>query len=152
MDSIIGQNESVNKEHAINEKGKNEGVCNDRNEIRKIKIMYSNVDTLNKDKLIELGSRLGQEKPDIIMLQKVKPKYYKRKLQAIEYHIQGYEMIQKNVESDTGRGLCTYIKSGFEYREVKYETQFDEYIAVEIKDKDDELYVFVNIYRSPNSR
>ena len=112
--------------------------------------MYSNVDTLNKDKLIELGSRLGQEKPDIIMLQEVKPKYYKRKLQAIEYHIQGYEMIQKNVESDTGRGLCTYIKSGFEYREVKYETQFDEYIAVEIKDKDDELYVFVNIYRSPN--
>ena len=95
MDSTTGQNESVNKPRAINKKGKNEGVCNDRNEIRKIKIMYSNVDTLNKDKLIELGSRLGQEKPDIIMLQEVKPKYYKRKLQAIEYHIQGYEMIQK---------------------------------------------------------
>ena len=65
--------------------------------------------------------------------------------------IQGYEMIQKNVESDTGRGLCTYIKSGFKYREVKYETQSDECIAVEIKDNNDELYVFVNIYRGPNS-
>ena len=47
--------------------------------------------------------------------------------------------------------MYIYTKSGFEYIEFKYETQFDEYIAVQIKDKDDELYVFVNIYCSPNS-
>ena len=105
--------------------------------------MYSNVDTLNKDKLIELCSRLGQEKVDIIMMEEGKPKYYKRKLGAIQYHIQGYEMIQKMLNQTQAEV--------YEYRGVKCETQFEEYIAVEIKDKDYELYVFVNIYRSPNS-
>ena len=40
--------------------------------------MYLKVDTfLNKDKLIELDGRLRQEKPNIIILQEVKHKYYK---------------------------------------------------------------------------
>ena len=87
------------------------------------------------DKLMELECRLGslETTPPVIMISEVKPKYYRRTLTPTEYKLDQYEMIHKNLTTDIGRGLCTYIRKGVEYREVNISSSFEEFLAVEIK-------------------
>ena len=67
------------------------------------------------------------------MISEVKPKIHKRTLKPIEYKIEGYDMVMKNLEESTGRGLCIYVNKDREYKEIKLKANFDEYIAIEVK-------------------
>ena len=81
----------------------------------KLQVMFSNADVLTKDKMLELQIKVMEKVPDIIMIQEVKPKNSNRNLSPVEYQIDGYELLHVNIESDKGRGLCTFIKCGIEY-------------------------------------
>ena len=81
----------------------------------------------------------------VIMISEVKPKIHKRTLTPIEYKIEGYDMVMKNLEESTGRGLCTYVNKDLEYKEINLKANFDEYIAIEVKLNDSEEILLVNI-------
>ena len=55
----------------------------------------------------------------------------------------------KNVTTDIGRGLCTLIRKGLEYREVHINSSFEELLAVEIKlNNNNQKMLIINVYRS----
>ena len=50
-----------------------------------------------------------------------------------------------------GRGLCTYIRKGVEYREVNVNSSFEEFLAVEIQlNNNNQKMLILNVYRSGN--
>ena len=102
-------------------------------------------------KIVELENRIQEDNPHVIMISEVKPKNFKRTLTPIEYNIEGYEMVHKNIEENRGRGMCTYVNSKLEYKEVKLKTNFNEYIAIGVKLNENECMLLVNIYRSGSS-
>ena len=57
------------------------------NTIRK-HIWYTNVDTLTKDKLLELNAKI-KSPPDIIAMTEIKPKNYTRVLEHKQYNLGG---------------------------------------------------------------
>ena len=55
------------------------------------------------------------------------------------------------VTTDIGRGLCTYIRKGVEYREVNINSSFEEFLAVEIKlNNYNQKMLMTNVYRQGN--
>ena len=115
-----------------------------------LELLFTNADVLTRDKLMELECRLGslETTPHVIMISEVKPKYYRRTLTPTEYKLDQYEMIHKNLTTDIGRGLCTYIRKGVEYREVNINSSFEEFLAVEIKlNNNNKKKLIINVYR-----
>ena len=119
--------------------------------LNKLYLMMTNADVLTRDKIVELENRIQEDNPHVIMISEVKPKNFKRTLTPIEYKIEGYEMVHKNIEENRGRGMCTYVNSKLEYKEVKLKTNFNEYIAIDVKLNENECMLLVNIYRSGSS-
>ena len=114
--------------------------------------MSTNSDVLTSDKLRELKTRVNGKEPNLMMIQETKPKNFSRTLTKAEYKIPNYDMEWKNMEEEkTGRGLITYVKAGINYKLVKYDIPFIEYLAMSIELNDREKLLAVNFYRSPNS-
>lgn len=116
-----------------------------------LKILFTNVDTLTKEKVIELRHKISGEQlpPQVIAPQEVKPKNFNEK-NRMEYYIEGYEMLTKNLATKCGRGLLLYIQKGIHYEEVVFDAKATEYIAAKIIGKN-KYVLLVSIYRSPNS-
>ncbi|KAG7161598.1 putative Endonuclease-reverse transcriptase-containing protein 12 [Homarus americanus] len=72
----------------------------------KFLIMFSNVDVLSPDKLIELNAQLKEmeKTPQVIALQEVKPKHYRYERITTEYNLEGYDIIEQNLLNKEGRG------------------------------------------------
>ena len=107
-----------------------------------IHIVMTNADVFTIDKQIELKNRIENENPHVIMISEVKPKIHKRTLTPIEYKVEGYDMVMKNLEN---------VNKDLESKEINLKANFDEYIAIEVKLNDSEEILLVNIYRSPSS-
>ena len=60
-----------------------------------------------------------------VKIPEVKPKIHKRTLTPIEYKIEGYDMVMKNLQESTGRILCTYVNKDLEYKEINLKVHFD---------------------------
>ena len=113
--------------------------------------MFTNADVLTMDKLNEIRARIKESPPDVLSVSEAKPKNCKEYRDQVEYKIEGYDLVTKNMDGKPGRGMCLYIRSLLEYKIMELDTTFDEYLAVEIKLKDDNKVMFVGVYRSPNS-
>ena len=135
-----------------NRKTKNvNSVIKEVMKINKLYLMMTNADVLTKDKIVELENRIQDENRHVIMISEVKPKNFKRTLSPIEYKVEGYELMHNNIEESRGRGMCTYVNNKLDYNEIKLKTNFNEYIAIDVKLNDNENMLLVNIYRSGSS-
>ena len=116
-----------------------------------LELLFTNADVLTRNKLIELECRFGslETTPHVIMISEVKPKYYRRTLTPTEYKLDQYEMTHKNLTTDIGRGLCTYIRKRVEHREVNINSSFEEFLAFENKLNNNNQYMLIiNVCRS----
>lgn len=121
--------------------------------VNKFIIMVSNVDVFSQDKLRELKHRLQESNvnPHIIALQEVRPKNYRFERMLVEYSIDGYEMLEKNViNAGEGRGLLLYIRRNMSFIEINLKHQYCEYICLEVKGVNDTILI-ASVYRSPSS-
>ena len=63
-----------------------------------IHVWYTNVNTLTKDKLLELNAEIkSQSPPDIIAMTEIKPKNYTRVLDQKQYNLGGYHFEEINL-------------------------------------------------------
>ena len=56
-------------------------------------------------------------------------------------------VISRHIEPAT----CTYVNNKLDYKEVKLKTNFNEYIAIDVKFNDNGTMLLVNIYRGGSS-
>ena len=68
------------------------------------------------------------------------------------FYICGYELIRRDRLSDTGGGLCFYIKSALNFS-VLTDLNIDELenLCIEIRKPNSKPFIVVNWYRPPNS-
>ena len=105
---------------------------------------------LNIDKMDELKKRVLDKavKPDVIMVSEVRLKNFEKRLQPVEFKLEGYEIEHKNLDVELGRGLITYVRKGIYYRVIDDLPSYNEYIAIELKSAEGEHIIFTNLYRS----
>ena len=115
-----------------------------------LSILFTNADTLTKDKLLDLKTRIAQNEPQILAFSEVKPKNYKRELQLVEFNIPGYEAVPTNIDSGTGRGMLVYVQHNQKYN-LADKPGNEKQISVEIKTNESEVVFVSLVYRSPTS-
>ena len=116
-------------------------------------MVFSNVDVFSPDKIREIRHRLhdSKVKPHVIALQEIRPKNYRFERLLVEYSIDGYEILEKNVtDAKEGRGLFLYIRNNVSYSEITMNQEYCEYMPIEIKGIEDTLLI-ASVYRSPNN-
>ena len=113
-----------------------------------LKIIYTNVDTL-KNKMEELETIICNQKPDIISLVEIFPKYSNFQYIPSEYTIEGYSMFL----SDFGkRGTALYIKDDLRAStSAMAEFVFEESTWCEVNLRGGDKLLLGSVYRSPNS-
>lgn len=114
-------------------------------------VFSSNVDVFSVDKLMELNTRIKNmtQRPHILAIQEVKPKNFRFERELLEYGIDGYDVIAKNLgRADEGRGLLMYVKKGLPYSIVSLEEEYCEYLSIKIECHLYEL-IITSVYRSP---
>ena len=119
-----------------------------------IDIWYTNIDTLTKEKILELEHDIKtNQKPDIIMLTEIKPKNFKKKLDKTEYKIEDFEFEVVNFdEKNSTRGVGMYIHKGIPYTKLDMtKSNIKEILSISITMEDQKRLIISNIYRSPNS-
>ena len=57
--------------------------------------------------------------PCVIALQEVKPKNFRYDRSTIEYFIDGYDIVEKNLHNEKRRGLIVYVKKGIKFHSVE---------------------------------
>ena len=113
---------------------------------------YTNADTFtNKKSELLLRIKAAEKKPDVILINELKPKYSRYKLSEVDIKLEGYNNFSINLQNNIGRGCIIYVNETLIANELKLETQFDESIWVEISLLHGEKLLIGNIYRSPNS-
>ena len=121
--------------------------------VNKFCVVFSNVDVFSPDKIREIRHRIQDSsiKHHVIALQEVRPKNYRFERQLVEYSIEGYDILEKNVtDAKEGRGLLIYVRNEVSYSELTLKQEYCEYLSIEIKGMEDTL-VIVTVYRSPNN-
>ena len=123
----------------------------------KLLITYTNADVLTVEKLRELKDIARLKKPDIIIVNEVKPKNFTRDLEKCEYSIPGYvlETTDNLKPKDRGRGIFIYIHESIVYTPVILKNIFSdnspypvEMLACELKLKKDEKFLISGVYRN----
>ena len=113
---------------------------------------YTNADTLrNKIDELKLRLKFAEKKPEIIMINEVKPKNARYSLDEAEISLENYNIITKNIDSNDGRGVAVYVRRGLSFAEVEMKTEFMENLWISVKLKDNDTLLAGCIYRSPNS-
>ena len=128
---------------------KNTSQTQKQNAVSKLKVLYSNVDSL-PNKMHELLIMIGIHRPDIIMITEVLPKNYETKPTEQSLSINGFELFS-DIELDGVRGTAVYIDSKLDATEIKFTTITNGNIWCKIKLKNKEELLMGCIYRSPSS-
>ena len=135
----------------------NKEKCTQKDNVNKsvnsFPVLFSNVDTLTADKFCELKLKLVdmEIEPKIIALQEVKPKNFRYERLLAEYNLDGYEFVHKNlVKGSPGRGLIIYVKNDIRFTQVTVNTEFNEYLSIEINLNQKDKVMFSSVYRSPS--
>lgn len=111
------------------------------------------MDIFSPDKVLELQTRIStmREAPSALVLQEVKPKNFRFERELVEYNIDGYETIEKNLgKNDDGRGLLLYVRKSLPYSILNFNQHYCEYLGIRIGTQPNNV-VLVSVYRSPNS-
>ena len=115
-------------------------------------ILFSNVDTFSVDKQLELSERLRtmESTLQVIALQEVKPKNGRYAKSVEEYKLEGYNIIEYNLDANKGRGLLLYVKRDVKCNTVELSTNYCEHRSVEIKSSEKDSVIIMSVYRNPN--
>ena len=165
--SQSGQNHTGYIEHSSNENGQrcalstneqleadhsnpNEKEVEAQEKEKKINIWYSNADSIH-NKMAELQMRIqkADHAPDIVVITESWPKNHRFSLNAVEIKIGGYKIFHTPL--GRGRGICIYIRENLPFKEVRLESNYDEYLALAMNLEKGEKLLVMAIYRSPNS-
>ena len=100
---------------------------------------------------LKLRIQLAKEKPQIIMVNEVKPKNSRFSLSEAEISLDKYHLITKNIDEENGRGIAIYIRKGLRFAEVEINSTFQESLWFSVRLKNNDEMLAGCIYRSPNS-
>ena len=124
-----------------------------QNSVDKLTCIFTNVEALT-NKMSELQHMVKHQKPHIIGISEVLPKFFRYKIYPEEFFLENYEMIpHPNVANNIGRGSVLYIHKSILYTDIKFDIdpEFEEGIYVEIKLKNNDSLLCANIYRRGES-
>jgi hypothetical protein len=116
-------------------------------------ILYTNADCLNnkKDELQILLSSLTF-KPSIIIITEVNSKHSLYDMNEAEFNIDGYDLFGCNIGKKPYRGIIMYIDNKLSVSQSDIQSNFSEYLILNIKDSAKYLLTICAIYLSPSSR
>ena len=112
-----------------------------------IKVIYSNVDILSKNKKQELEILIEDLKPQIIALTEAYPKHKVLDIDTTIYNIKDYDLFHNSTENN--RGILIYIAKSLDPTSVEITTQYKEVVGCKIKLKGKDSLDIFTIYRSP---
>ena len=67
-----------------------------------------------------------EDLPQVIVLQEVRPKHLRFARLIAEYVIDEYDIVDVNLQGNTGRGLIIYMRKGIEYSDIDLKTEYYE--------------------------
>ena len=138
---------STIRNQTVNKSGFVSFNCTNVNTDTTVSCCYTNPDML-ANKMGELESYIKEYKPLIIGIAEVKPKHSRYVPNESTYSIDGYSTFHKNINNRIGRGVILYVHKSLLAEEVIVQSDFEEFVCVEIKlQKNDKLLACV-IYRS----
>ena len=117
--------------------------------LNRLKVLYTNCDSLTQTKQCERLNIIVEDKPDIIALTEIYPKHATFETSAAFFAIDSYDLFL-TPESE-GRGIAIYTKSALKATQFTTESKAKEFLWCRIKLKDQNEIVFGCIYRSPSS-
>ena len=118
-----------------------------------LNIMFTNADTLTKDKMLELLQTIYNRStlPHVIAISEAKPKYSKPDFNPVTVQIPSYNMEPLNMKlTDKGRGMLLFLRDDLDYRPIDTSSKIDKLLYVSIKLQMETLFL-ASVYRSPNS-
>ena len=119
---------------------------------RSLKIIYTNADTLT-NKLDELNILIADEKPDLVAIIEVLPKFSLFPVQKHELQIDGYSLLSNLLGSKekSSRGILLYIQNKYSYVVQESHIRFQEHLFVDVTTNTGSVISVGLLYRSPNS-
>ena len=111
--------------------------------------MYTNADQL-RNKMDELKMRSENYMPEIIAITEVKPKRSHLKINSAEYVLNDskFDMFEKNLENDIGRGIVMHIDKRLNAKPVEVETAFEECLLAKVDLNNNDKLLICVVYRS----
>ena len=117
-----------------------------------LRVLYTNCDVLTSSKLTELKEHISLRSPHIVATTEVNPKNPEQKENRTkqDYQIDGYTLHPK---LSKGRGINIWTANELDdsVTVVDFGTDFDEYLALNLKLPAGDDLMFCCIYRSPSS-
>lgn len=116
--------------------------------IGNLRILFSNVNILNKERLDELKCRIKEMKQDvchIIALQEVNPNHRRYEWMLEEYDTEGYEMIGKNSPCQNDRGLIVYLMVRLDFVNILSKSPYREYICLKINQWGRKIVIYLSL-------
>ena len=109
-----------------------------------LKLIYSNADCLT-NKRSELNAFLNSltYKPDLIVITEINSKTLTNKMQECEFNLDGYVLYSKNIGKTHFRGVLIYCSDFLQSCEVELSSNFDEFLLIRIKQKDNCANLFI---------
>ena len=116
---------------------------------QKLKLWYTNADTLTSSKLNELQTRTNTEHPDVICITEAYPKNSQFEVTDASLQLNGYDMFR----TEGGRGVVIYIYTAHHLLATRIETKtnYHESLWCNIKISQENNFIIGGIYRSPSS-
>ena len=115
-----------------------------------LNVWTTNADSLHC-KLAELKTRISAHphQVDIIMINELWPKNKRFQMSEAELQISGYNLFINH--NDNGRGICIYTHTSINATEVCFDSNFNEFLSLEIKLEQGNQLLLCSVYRSPSS-
>ena len=118
-----------------------------------LNIMFTNADTLTKDKMLELLHTIYNRStlPHVIAISEAKPKNSETDFNPVTVQIPSYNMEPLNMKlTDKGRGMLPFLRDDLDYRPIDTSCKIDKLLYVSIKLQMETLFL-ASVYRTPYS-
>ena len=118
-------------------------------DIPSFKIMYTNIDQMTVNKLIELTKRVENERPLIVAITEVNLKV--KKDTHVNIKIPGYTPHRINELNDNGRGIVVFTHESIDKSVIQITSKisFNEACILEVRLRGGDTLLFCCCYRSP---
>ena len=118
-------------------------------DIPSFKIMYTNIDQMTVNKMIELTKRVESERPLLVAITEVNLKV--RRDTHVDINIPGYTPHRINETSDKGRGIAVFTHESIDKSVIQITSKisFEEACILEVRLRGGDTLLFCCCYRSP---
>ena len=116
-----------------------------------MKVLFTNADQMTTAKMVELQTKIKQEKPLIVAISEVKIKNSTKRFSEEDFIIPDYTLHPLNLDNDIGRGIAVYTHRSIEksVTQISLDESFNEVCALEVRLRAGDLLLFCCYYRSP---